>query len=166
MWTKNKQLKVTRKQDGKEMIFPSVKLASEALDVSMDIIRASLKNPFHYTHRMDLPKDRFGRILVGAKYCAYDFEYVLPEPMITLFPDSSELASQNCYSMTQAANFLHISKQKLYDMKKTAVVGEPCEKVIVDFTTDVAWLVVFNSLEGAKVTGTSNWKRDKEVEAE
>ena len=161
MWTKNKQLKVIRKVDGKEMIFPSVKAASEALDVSVDIIRASLKNPFHYTHRSDLPKDRFGRIMVGARYSAYDFEYVLPEPMITLFPDSAELSSQNCYSMTQAANFLHISKQKLYDMKKTAIVGEPCANPIIDFTTDIAWLVVFNTLDGAKVVGTSNWKKDK-----
>lgn len=164
MYTKNKQLKVTRKQDGKELFFNSVKDASLALDVSIPIIRRALKNPFHYSHQGDYPRDRFGRIIVGARYCAYDFEYVYPDPMITLYPDSSELASQNCYSMTQAANFLHIPKQKLYTLKETAVVGEPCEKPITDPVTDVTWLVVFNTLEGVNISGLNNWKSKVEVE--
>lgn len=163
MYTKNKQLKVTRKSDGKEMIFPSVHAASEALDVSIAVIRASLKNPFHYTHQADYPRDKFGRILVGAKYCPFDFEYVYPDPMITLYPDSSELASQNCYSMTQAANFLHIPKQRLYNLRKTAVIGEPCDKPITDPMTGVVWLVVFNTAEGVKLSGINNWKNKAEV---
>lgn len=164
MYTKNKQLKVTRKQDGKELFFTSVHAASEALGVSVAVIRASLKKPFHYSHQAEYPKDRFGRIIVGARYCPFDFEYVLPEPMITLFPDSEELSSQNCYSMTQAANFLHIPKQKLYLLKKDAVVGEPCDKPITDPVTDVTWLVVFNTLEGVQLSGINNWKSKVEVE--
>jgi hypothetical protein len=164
MYTKNKQLKVTRKQDGKELFFPSVKAASEALDISIAVIRTSLKKPFHYSHQADYPRDKFGRILVGAKYCPFDFEYVYPDPMITLYPDSEELSSQSCYSMTQAANFLHIPKQRLYLLKKDAVVGEPCDKPITDPVTDVTWLVVFNSLESVQLSGISNWKNNRAEE--
>lgn len=164
MWTKNKQLKVTRKQDGKELFFTSVKAASDALGVSVAIIRASLKKPFHYTHQADYPRDKFGRVLVGSRYCAYDFEYVLPKAMITLFPDSAELTSQECYSMTQAANFLHIPKQRLYLLKNKAVVGEPCDVPITDPVTDVTWLVVFNTLDGVQLSGINNWKKNKAEE--
>lgn len=163
-WTKARNIKVTRKSDGKEMIFTSISGAAKALDINVGIIRASLEKPFHYTHQADYPRDKFGRIIVGAKYCPFDFEYVYPDPMITLYPDSSELASQNCYSMTQAANFLHIPKQRLYALKEHATIGEPCDKPITDPMTGVVWLVVFNTKEGLSVQGASNWRKNKVAE--
>lgn len=157
-YTKVRKIIAINKETNERMAFDSINKAADALGIGEHVVRESLHNPFHYSHKDGRPKDRFGRILLNAKYLPFEFEYEYPDtPLLTLWPDDSDLMSIDCYTMTQACRSINVNKRVLYALKKKAVIEEPTDP-IMDPITGVWWYVVFHTLEGSGA-GVCNFKK-------
>ena len=161
-WTKNKYILVTRKSDGMQLKFASVAEAADSLSISPAIIRRSILDPFHYSHRSGYKRLNDGTISMKCRYCDYDFEEVLAQPVAELFCDAEDVPSFKAYSHSKAIQFLGVSKSTYYKMRDTAVAGEPHPKILVDKQNGYGWMVVFYDVDKHEM---SNLKKAKSLEA-
>lgn len=146
-YSTNKKILVTRKSDGKQREYNSIKEASDDLGISRSIISRAVNSAFHYSHQYGYRRNKDGTISVHGKYCEYDFELIEGAPVVELWcEDDAEVPPFKASSHTKAINMLGCSKATYYKRMSEATVGEPHPTPIMD-REGRQWLVVFNTKE-------------------
>jgi len=142
MFSRNKQIKVIRKNDNSEVVVNSIAEAVELTGLSEGTVRGSLDNPFHYSHmnNVEPPVTARGTLRKRVLTCAYEFEYIYP----TVVSLVSTVDGTKCdySSHHKAIASLGVGKSTYYRVIGTcSKLGEPCELTITD-KSGTEWLVV------------------------
>lgn len=126
-----KRVLVTRKSDGKQKEYASIREASEDLGISRSIISRAVMSPFHYSHRYGHRLNKDGSVSIFTKYIDYDFELIEDDYILEMWCTSDgSLPAFKAASISKAVNMLGCSKNTFYNRWHKTEVNEASFPII------------------------------------